>query len=320
MRLTIVAAFLAISSDSNAQGWSITAHAPSAGTATASIFIAVHSATLPVGPVMPGTFLARSMSFPPASASIGMMWSPVVGSGLTPLAFTASSNCSTVGDYSSSFASGTAVIDLTLRAPQPVGGRLSVGVSGSDAVSPYSTSNSRIDLDVNADGTIEVSAQTGAASPPLDLPLQIPATGAVIRLTYNSSSLSSTSSTGFYSASSTRSIVASFYPGEPAVAPFATFSGAATMSVDHGSPGTVTLSIVGPGLTPVLMAFGGTAISVPWLPHVTVLVSPDVLIGTTGSITLQLPPLPPGALYAQGLAVDSAGTLRGTNSVRFLWL
>jgi len=36
---------------------------------------------------------------------------------------------------------------------------------------------SRIDLDVMADGTIECSAQAGAASASLDIPLQIPATG-----------------------------------------------------------------------------------------------------------------------------------------------
>ncbi|HZN37758.1 MAG TPA: hypothetical protein VFD82_03085 [Planctomycetota bacterium] len=50
--------------------------------------------------------------------------------------------------------------------------------------------------------------------------------------------------------------------------------------------------------------------------------SPDVLIGigAGGSITVPLPPLPPGTLYAQGLVLDSGGTLRGTNSVRFLWL
>jgi len=70
------------------------------------------------------------------------------------------------------------------------------------------------------------------------------------------------------------------------------------------------------------MAFGGTAVSVPLWPYVTVLVSPDVLIGigAGGSITVPLPPLPPGTLYAQGLVLDSGGTLRGTNSVRFLWL
>ncbi|HZN40797.1 MAG TPA: hypothetical protein VFD82_18475 [Planctomycetota bacterium] len=326
MRLTFVAVLLALGSRSDAQSWSISAHAPFVGTATASTTILTNSATLPVGNVMPGTFLTCSVTdqqFQQVSGFVSMIWGPSVVGSSAPLAFTTSSSCASQGGYPYSYAvsaSGSAQIDFTLRAPQPVGGRLLVRFIGSDvALSWGSTASSRIDLDVNADGTIEVSAYGPPASTPLDVPLQIPATGAVIRLIYNTSTFAPPSQT-VSSAVASRTIEAQFFPGEPAVAPFATFSGASTMSVDHGSPGMVTLSIAGPGLTPVLMAFGGTALSVPWLPYVTVLVSPDVLIGTTGSITLQLPPLPPGALYAQGLVVDSVGTLRGTNSVRFLWL
>jgi len=325
MRLTIVAAFLAISSHSSAQGWSITAHAPFVGTATASVLNiysgppATNSAGLPVGPVLPGTFLTCSATHPFTGGlgSVSMSCIPSVVGSLAPLAFTTNSLCGSQGSYVSgnnASASGNARIDLTLHAPQPVGGRLWVRTFGSDTAAQYSSASSRIDLDVNADGTIEVSAYAGSASTPLDVPLQILATGAVIRLTYN------TSTFAVNSATATRTIEAQFFPGEPAVAPFATFAGAATMSVTHSVLGWVNLSIAGPGLTPVLMAFGGTATSVPWLPSVTVLVSPDVLIGTTGSITIPLPPLPPGMLYAQGLVVDSVGTLRGTNSVRFLWL
>ena len=327
MRLTIVAAFLAISSHSSAQGWSITAHAPFVGTATASVLNiysgppATNSAGLPVGPVLPGTFLTCSATHPFTGGlgSVSMSCIPSVVGSLAPLAFTTNSLCGSQGSYVSgnnASASGNARIDLTLHAPQPVGGRLWVRTFGSDTAAQYSSASSRIDLDVNADGTIEVSAQTGATSP-LDVPLQIPATGAVIRLSYNSSA----SSSAFISGGCQRQIEALFFPGEPVVAPFATFNGASTMSVDHGSPGMVTLSIEGTGLTPVLMAIGGTAINVPLLPYVTVLVSPDVLIANVGSITLPLPPFPPGtALYAQGLVLDSVGTPRGTNSVRALWL
>jgi hypothetical protein len=196
-----------------------------------------------------------------------------------------------------------------------------VHVFGSNTVSGGGSSSSRIDLDVHADGIIEVTALPSAHLTTLDVPLQIPATGAVIRLIYSPHAIASQGQV-VNSVSASRRIEAHFFPGEPAIAPFATFNGASTMSVYHGSSNTVSLSIAGTGLTPVLMAFGGTAVSVPLWPFVTVLVSPDVLIGVGagGSITVPLPPLPPGTLYAQGLVLDSLGTLRGTNSVRFLWL
>ena len=129
MRLTIVAVLFVLGSHSNAQGWSITAHAPFVGTATASTIL-TNSATLPVGNVLPGTFLTCSVThpqFPQTSGLVSMIWGPSVVGSSAPLAFTTSSFCASQGGFaytSAVSASGSAQIDFTLRAPQPVGGRL----------------------------------------------------------------------------------------------------------------------------------------------------------------------------------------------------
>jgi hypothetical protein len=341
MRITVTtaaAALLAISSHCNAQGWSITAHAPVSGTATAqATFVGfpapqyvTNGANLPVGPVQSGVFLSSNATTVASSASTSMSWVPSIMGSTAPLQLTARASGGANAQFGYPFqssaggsASGNAEIILTLRAPQPVSGRLFVRISGLFNLGPPSSSVSSIRLDVNADGSFEVSSPPPVGyQPTLNLPLQIPATGAVIKLIYgSSSSLSCSGAVGCLGVSSNMKIEAQFFPGEPVVASFATFSGAATMSFDQGSQGMVTLSIGSPLLTPIFMVIGGTPISVPLLPSVTALVSPDIVIATpSGSLTLLTTPLPPGtALFVQGLVADAAGTPRGTNSVRALW-
>lgn len=59
--------------------------------------------------------------------------------------------------------------------------------------------------------------------------------GAVIRLNY--ACVTAASSASFTSMTANRTTEVQFFPGEPVVAPFATFSGASTMSIDRGSGG-----------------------------------------------------------------------------------
>ncbi|HEX6813653.1 MAG TPA: hypothetical protein VF384_18685 [Planctomycetota bacterium] len=303
-----------------AQGWSITANAPVPGSASASamwgITVVSNSATLPAGPVAPGTFLTCSASLY-GSSSLAMTWTPSVSGLAAPLAFTASSTCSSQVPITSvaTTASGNAQIDLTLRAPSPVAGLLWVRVIAPGT--PQSLSSSTIGLDLMADGSVEVSAQLGASSDPVVLPLQIPASGAVVRLSYNAQSTAPGVS---QYVNLHRTIEALFIPNAPVVTPFATTGTGAAMTISHAFPGTVTLTIGPPPFTPALIVFGATPLNVPLLPTVTILVSPDILIANVGSITLPLPPLPSGtAIYAQGLVIDTAAVPRSTNSVRALW-
>jgi len=318
MKIRLAATLLALVSQTHAQSWSITASAPVQGSATATYTYpspTTNNATLPVGTVSPGTFLTCSA----ANSSVALSWTPVVSGMSAPLAFTAHVNCTS---YTSLYqqvttASGHAVIDLTLGAPQPVSGRLWVRVGASTFPSTSSPASSSIALDINADGTVEGIAYVGGAATPFDLPLQIPATGVAIRLVYDGYSGAGGPT---IAAITNATLEVLFFPNEPVIAPLATTNTGATMAIDHSLSGTVTL-VIGPApFAPALMAFGGTPINVPLLPTVTVLVSPDFLIANVGSITLPLPPFPPGtAIYAQGLVIDTLGRPRSTNSIRALW-
>jgi hypothetical protein len=212
-------------------------------------------------------------------------------------------------------ASLQATIDLTLTSPQPLGGRLVVRMVGG----PPTQALDYIDLDIGADGSIEFRIAASQSDPgTVDLPLAIPATGAVVRVAFRLAMLPFVGATPPYSTSV--GLDARFFPGEPAISVFDTTGAGAAVGIGHpiGS-GSATLSIGTPAETPVLMAIGAFPTVVPLLPTVTV--SPDVTLAGLGSITLPLPPFPAGtAIWFQGLVIDIGGTPRSTPSVRALWL
>lgn len=320
MRFHCLAALLSLVATATAQAWSITASAPSVGSAAATLFQGLpssQSATLPIGPVAAGSLLAASVGSLGSSASAGGTWTPIAGGQATPLVFTLSATASAQvgGPGTVAFSASSAVIDLTLNAPQPVAGRLIVRMVGAAPTQPADY----LDLDVGADGSIEFRIAANVPNPgTVDVPLSIPANGALVRVSFRAFAQVAAAP---YSVSTGVGIEARFVPGEPAIAVFDATGAGAVVGIDHpiGS-NTVTLSIGTPAQTPYLMAIGALPILVPLLPTVTVLVTPDVTLAGLGSITLPLPPFPGGfAIYFQGLVIDTVGTPRSTPSVRALW-
>jgi hypothetical protein len=319
MRIHCFVVLLTFVASAMAQAWSIIARAPSVGSAGATVFQGLpfgQSSTLPIGPVAAGSFLAASVTYLGSSASAAGTWTPSVGGQVAPLAFTVSATAGAqVGPGAVAGSALAATIDLLLNAPQPVAGRLVVRMLGTAPTQPADF----LDLDVGADGSIEFRIATGASNPgTVDVPLSIPATGAVVRVAFR---VFAQVAGAPYSLSTGVALEARFVPGEPAIAVFDTTGAGAAVGIDHpiGS-NIVTLSIGTPAQTPYLMAIGALPILVPLLPTVTVLVTPDVTLTGLGSITLPLPPFPGGtALYFQGLVIDTAGTPRSTPSVRALW-
>lgn len=114
------------------------------------------------------------------------------------------------------------------------------------------------------------------------------------------------------------SIEVQFFPGQPAVAAFDSTGSVQSITIDHPLGDSVTLSLSALNQGNVLI-FGFQPMVQPITPTITQLVSVDTVFVLT-SITLALPPLPPGtALYCQGLVIDPFGVLRSTRSVRALW-
>ena len=174
------AILLSFATTAIAQSWSITADAPSAGSAAATVFQGLPSgqnASLPVGPVAPGSLFTTSVATFGGSASSGGTWSRSVGGATTPLVFTVSANASAqVFPGAVALASANATLDLTLRSPQPVAGRLIVRMLGT---APTSVANG-ISLDVGADGSAEFLFDSLQPNPgTVDVPLSIPANGAI---------------------------------------------------------------------------------------------------------------------------------------------
>jgi hypothetical protein len=301
-----------------AQSWSIVGNAPVAGSASVLITGSAgpQTASLPAGPVAPGQFLACSATTTSGTASVAATWSPSVVGQVAPLAFTATTQITFQLAHNLAQSTLNAQVDLTLHAPQPTAGRLWVrSIAG---LSIASLLGAGISIDVGADGTIEFVAQLGYGPTPgpVDIPLQIAATGTVLRLSFGASAwayMSPIITTGVL-------VEAQFFPGEPAVHSFATMGAGAWIAIDHGISGVVTLSIGHANQTPLLLAFGAQPVQVQILPTVTLLVTLDAIFPVGPTITLPLPPMPPGtAIYCQGLVLDSLSTLRSTNSVRALW-
>ncbi len=305
----VMAFFVSLCPALMAQSWSVTASAPTPGTAVVGSWGGgIAWQTLPVGPVAAGTFLAISNNSGTASAS----WAPNVSGQTAPLAFTAATTVVAVSQSTSvpSSAGVNAQLDLSLRAPQPLSGRLVVqwSVAGSFGGS------ARINLDVDADGTVDFAASSFGGSGTLDLPLQIPLAGAVVRVIYTASA---SASQGSYS-TGTASVAVQFFPNQPDIRVFDTTGAGQSIGINHPIGDSVTLSLNTSNQMNVL-CFGFQPMVNPLLPTVTQLISIDAYF-VASSVTMTLPPLPPGtALYSQGLVIDWLGNLRSTSSVRALW-
>jgi hypothetical protein len=301
---------LALAPAALAQSWSVTASAPVVGSANTGAFPSGYgsSQTLPVGTVAAGTFLSTSSSSGAASAS----WSASVAGQVAPLAFTAALATLTSNNGSALFTSASvqARLDLTLRAPQPSGGRLFAQVSSIGLFGGSGT----ISLDVGADGVVDFASSSFSGSGSADLALQIPAGGAVVRVLYSGSAAAPQ---GSYAQSSVN-LAAQFLPGQPAVTAFDSTGAGQSITIAHPLGDSVSLSL-SPFNQANVLVFGLQPLVQPITPTVTQLVTVDTVFALS-SITLALPPLPPGtALYCQGLVVDPFGVLRSTGSVRALW-
>ncbi|MBL8756555.1 MAG: hypothetical protein JNK15_24890 [Planctomycetes bacterium] len=308
-------AYLVSTGVAAAQSWSITANAPSVASATAMVQLVgnppvSNSASVPIGPVSPGGFLtafASDFQGPiSASAAVGASFATTVPNQTGPLAFRAVV-WRTVTMYGWPSAQSTflqAEIDLTLHAPQPVGGRLQLrGIQ--------SLVNGRVECDVGGDGTIELSTATGSTI--VNVPLHIGVTGALVRLRYFMGNPPL-----FVLNPQSVEVVAEFFPGEPVVTQFDTTGAGAALAFSQ-SQGQVTLALGTPTSTPLFLAFGAQPIQVQVLPTVTALVTLDIILAT-GNLTLPAVPLPPGTiLYVQGLVLDASGTPRSSPSLRAYW-
>jgi hypothetical protein len=304
-----------------AQTWSITAHAPVVGTATASVHqsatsVSTQTAQLPVGPVAAGQFLASQVSFLNSTSQAMAEWQPSVAGSLAPLAFTARvASCfqGAVAVYGGG--NLTATLDLALTVPNQAIGRLLVQFTATSPLDPLYAPLNSIKLDVGANGSIEVMASPTGSPGSATLPMVIPATGALIRLqfaTFLPPSLVGSLGNDVH-------LTAQFVLDPVQVAPFDTTGAGSVLTISQFQPTSVTLHVGNPGETPLLLAFGAAPLQMPVLPTITLLVTLDALY-PIGVMTLPLPPLPPGtAIYAQGLVLDAGGVPRSTNSIRALW-
>jgi hypothetical protein len=293
-----------------AQGWSITADAPVPATALAGGFPGI-SNTRPAGPVAPGQIISQAASGSGWSASAGASWAASIAGQTAPLAFAV--NCfanSSTTQQPYIAASVSVTLDLTLHMPQTVGGRLVVtGTWGSVGVG----GNNTLGLDVGGDGVVEfTNSTTNLLAMPIDVP--VPSGVNLIRLTFQAGYLVISPDNG----GTGLSLQAQFYPNEPAVHAFDTTGAGTMLSVDHTTGNSVTIGLSTALQTPVLLAFGFDSLVAPLAPGVTLLVTPDVIF-PVGSMTLSLPPLPPGTtLFCQGLVMQF-GAYRSSNSVRAIW-
>ncbi|MFY9341520.1 MAG: hypothetical protein WAT39_03460 [Planctomycetota bacterium] len=304
---------LALPSLVNAQAWSVSAVAPVQGTALAIyVFGPYQPATLPVGPVAPGTYLAAVSG---SNTNVSASWSQASPAPYAAVAFTATTSSSATWpswyfDYGASTARLASTLNFTLHAPQPARGRLWIRRLG---VLPSQAGN-QVTVDVGADGVVELSAQSPG---PVEVPLVIGGSGAVVRVVsqvFNHASvltpLQVTTNFG---------VEVQFFPDQPAVQTFANTGAGGLLSFVHAFDNTLTLTNGYVWQTPVLMVIGAQPVNIPVMPGVTLLVSLDMIC--YGSPIIVVPPqLPPGtALYVQGLVVDAGSVPRSTNSLRVLW-
>jgi hypothetical protein len=298
-----------------AQGWTLSAARPTPATASAGVLPSVTTNTQPAGPVQPGAIVAVAGGGPGASASAGASWQPSVAGQTALLAFSVS--CQASASYSGSgfglvSASVSATLDVTLAAPQLTGGRL---VLSGTQTSFGGSGGGSIGVDVAGDGLIDYQVPSPQSAAGLPVDVLVPAGVSLIRVTLAASfSVVGTPNNG----GTGLTLSAQFFPGQVAVSSFDTTGAGTTLVITRPAASTVSIALPTFLQTPVLLAFGMQPTQVPLAPSVTQLVTLDSVFAV-GSMTLTLPPLPPGTeLYCQGLVLQF-GTFRSSNSVRAVW-
>lgn len=289
----------------SAQEWSVFAATPSPAQAIVrpSFSAPGTTNTLPIAAVAPGTFLSATGFGAHTSAT----WNPLPASTNAPVGFELQA---TGGGPAGTYSSVEVDLDIVLVMPQLVGGRLRLEPS-------YTTTgvcaSASIFFDVGADGAFEhLATRTNREATEIFIPAGV----SVIRTRMIAGHYSLT---GQCSAEAAMSVTARFYPGQPAVREFDATGAGTDLLVEHTPLDEVTIAMeANANQTPLLLAIGFEPLVNPVLPGVTQLVSLDAILAVP-SLTLELPPLPPGTeLFCQGLVIQ-AGTLRSSNSVRAIW-
>lgn len=317
-----------------AQSWSITAVVPSPGTATGTITTnfapqVVVTTPLPPGPAPAGTFFTPTVALGNAHADGAASWSPTFADLVAPVGFEAIAHGAAAASWPAGPNQGSsrmqmdADLVLMLVPPQPVGGRLVLRWRGVNVDFPVA----RIDVDIGDDGTIDLAAssQWFAWTDPwrsFELPLTIGANGLPIRLRYRCDIVAAALGSSADHNATTMTVTCQFFPHQAVIGSFDDTDATASLWSSHWLDDTASLSLRHQGQpVPGLIAFGAQplVVPVPGLPFVTQLVQIDTfVIGT--DLAFLMPQLPPGtAIFAQGLAIDPAGELRSSNSVRALW-
>jgi hypothetical protein len=323
-------ATLLLSASALAQAFSMTAQVGNPGSATGSMAVGsqvLHASTTS----MPAGSVALPFAFQHAGTHAAGSWSttisltPNVGNQQAPLAFTVQGVANaTTTPTSPAWHMTAASMDLdltaTLFAPQPCSGRLYLVFQGA----VHNFGDSRVDVDIGADGTFELQTQAwmlGHTWSPLRLleyPVAIGASGCPLRIRCHCDA-SSTAATGWNTDSASMTVEAQFFPGQAVVQAFDATGATVALHAVHAPNDAVTL--LGPqGLTSVFVLGTQSMRSpVPFLPHLMQLVTVDAFT-IADLLTVQMPPMAAGtALYCQAFAVDSGGQWHGSNSLRALW-
>jgi hypothetical protein len=291
------------------QSWSVTASAPVVGVLAGAASGSVYGDSVPIGPVSPGTLATFSGSHASASTD----WTSWAGSvpAPAPIGFQFACQSSAIATGSPAYAQCDVTLDFLIAAPSPVSGFLRL--RGMASVGVFGTTS--WEVDINADGTIEMtSAEVGK-----DVPIHIPSGGITVRVRMFTQAFLPWVT---YSSGANANFSGSFYPGDTYCDPFdTTFTSALLHPEPHGwDRWELSLTSV-PGGSPLFLVFGFQAMHVALWPGVTQLVTVDaVLPASSGVLIFDLPPMPAGfELYAQGLMLNPAGQLLSSNSVRARW-
>ena len=297
-----------LAQDAHAQ-WSVSATGVGGG-AFAIFGASMQSMPVPTGPLAPGTIASVTQSAVWSTTS----WSPAVAAAVGPVAFeiVSTSTVSASSGPGPAYAVGTATVDFLLTGPGP--GSHS-GVLVLEGMGAALTSTAGYSVDVNADGTQELSGFDTDAF----VPVTIPPAGLLVRAIV--STTAGLPFGGVFSGTGTARIQGEFFPGHTVVDRYDSFLTLVSLDATPLGNDRWALNVSSPvvNATPLVTVFGFQPMHLPLAPGLMQLVTVDtVLLG--GSFVLDLPLLPPGfELFAQGVVVDANGAWLSSNSVRASW-
>jgi len=312
-----------------AQGWSITAISPTGGVAagqlTSSFAPPVNvNSTLSSGPFTTGVFLSADAVLGASHANSSAEWASPFPGQVAPLGFRvfvfARAIVSPPAGPNQVAATTTLDADalFVLQAPSPGGGRVVLTYLGQQ--SEVLSHAAVMDVDVGADGTIEMAATShDPFARMMELPLQIAASGTPIRIhiTANANWAATHPNTSVQTVS--LEVTAQYFPDQAAVGHFDATGATVDLAGFHALDDRLTLVL--PSQSVGAIVFGSQPMVAPVVgfPLVTQLVSFDAFaLGRV--LLLAMPPLPPGTrIYAQGFVLEPSGIMRSSNSLRAWW-